>query len=98
LSAASDGHPSHLITAEMLASRSTFGGGVAVAMAQKRKTAVDRLRLQLEHVRTYRQLQKLLQRADPDWTDANVRGAYANVLLTLWRTRSLTAPAGISKI
>jgi hypothetical protein len=61
----------------------SFKGGAAVIMAPKRKTAAARLREQVERVRNYRQLHNLIRRADPDWTDDGVRGAYACAVLTL---------------
>jgi hypothetical protein len=58
---------------------------MAVVMARKRKTAKERLRQEIKRVRspTQYQLLNLLARTDPDWSDKRVRGAYANVALTL---------------
>ena len=54
-------------------------------MAPKRKTAKERLRQEIKRVRSPTQylLLNLLARTDPDWSDKRVRGAYANVALTL---------------
>jgi hypothetical protein len=56
---------------------------VAVVMVQKRKTAAARLRQEIERVRFSSQFRKLIRGPDLDWSDARVRGDYANAVLTL---------------